>query len=74
MSYLRPATPRMKSIRPAIAERLDNPEIGNFIISTNVTDETDGQTDGRLARTICVSACRAKTVAFLVPVRPVKQK
>jgi len=24
-----PATPRMKSMRPAIAERLDNPELGD---------------------------------------------
>ena len=25
-----PATPRMKSMRPAIAERLDNPAVSNY--------------------------------------------
>ena len=29
-----PATPRMKSIRPAIAERLDNPDLGLCIFES----------------------------------------
>jgi len=32
-----PATPRMKSMRPAIAERLDNPDIGYHFVVCDVT-------------------------------------